>query len=373
MASVRTRPRKGKSPTYTVLWRNPDTGKQESMPFHDHQQARNFAHILDANGHNLNITLSLMDTIARRSPTVAVVLEEHIENASKPNDRTRADYRRDAERHINPYIGKVTVADLTPDNVRKWLRTLAATDMADKTIANVHGLLSGAMKAAVQRGYRDGNPCEGVSLPRRSDHDSAEMRFLTHEEWAGVDQQLGAVLNGHYQLLFRVLAGTGMRWGELAALRVGDLSLDATPPTIRIIRAIKRDANMKAYVGTTKTYRSRRTVSITKSLAAQLKAHVVGMAPGDTVFTMRTGSPLHATNIRTRAWWPALKAAQIEPRPRIHDLRHSHASWLLAAGVDMLTVQRRLGHESILTTTNTYSHVMPMQQQAAADALEGVV
>jgi len=199
------------------------------------------------------------------------------------------------------------------------------------------------------------------------------MRFLTIEEWKRVDAELGKVQDGRFQLLFRVLAGTGIRWGELAALRAGDFSLDADPPTVRIGRAVKRGADMKAYIGVTKTVRSKRTISITASLAEQVRDHTAGMAPADPLFTMATGAPLHATNIRTRAWWPALKAAQIDPRPRIHDLRHSHASWQLAAGLDMFTLQRRMGHESIKTTTDVYGHVVPTQQKAAADAMIGIV
>lgn len=373
MASVRVRPRKDMPPTYAVLWRDPLSRRQHSMPFGDKREAENFARILTDNHNHVDAAARIAKAIATRSPTIKNTVEEHITSTSKPNERTRADYRREAERHIYPHLGNFTIADLTPDNVRQWLRTLAATDMADKTIANVHGLLSGAMKSAVQRGYRDGNPCAGISLPRRSDHDATEMHFLTLDEWHRLDDELGKVQDGRFQLLFRVLAGTGLRWGELAALRAGDFSLDVTPPTVRIIRAVKRGADMKAYVGVTKTFRSKRTVSFTESLAAQLREHIRGMAPADPVFTMATGKPLHATNIRTRAWWPALKAAQIDPRPRIHDLRHSHASWQLAAGVDMFTLQRRLGHESIKTTIDTYSHVLPTQQQAAADAMIGVV
>lgn len=373
MASVRVRPRSGMAPTYAVLWRDPSTRRQRSMSFEESKDAENFARILTENHHHLDAAVAILDAIARRSPTIRAVVEEHITNTAKPNERTRADYRRDAERHIYPHLGTVTVTEFTPDRVRQWLRTLAATDMADKSIANVHALLSGAMKTAVQRGYRDGNPCEGIALPRRKDHDSTEMRFLTPQEWVALDHQLGLVQDGRFQLLFRVLAGTGMRWGELAALRAGDFSLDTDPPTVRIGRAIKRGADMKAYVGVTKTRRSKRTISINTSLAERLREHTKGMAPMDPLFTMATGAPLHATNIRTRAWWPAQQAAGIEPRARIHDLRHSHASWLLAAGVDMLTVQRRLGHESILTTTSVYSHVMPTQQKAAADAMDGIV
>jgi len=164
MASVRVRPRKGMTPTYAVLWRDPSTRRQRSFAFEHKQDAVNFARILTENNHHLDQAVAITDAIARRSPTVRAAVEEHITNTGKPNERTRADYRREAERYIYPHIGTVTVAEISPDKVRQWLRTLAATTMADKTIANAHGLLSGAMKSAVQRGYREGNPCEGIEL-----------------------------------------------------------------------------------------------------------------------------------------------------------------------------------------------------------------
>ncbi len=373
MAFVRERPRKNHPPTYTVLWRHPSTRKQESMPFDDPRNAENFARILTDCRHDLASALAITDAVARRTPTVTLIIDEHITGLSAATARTRSDYRKDAALHITPHIGSVPVGDLTSDRISAWLRTLVATDMSDKSIANSHGLLSAALTSAVKAGHCLNNPCKGIKLPRRSDHDDVEMRFLTHDEWRLLDTELGGLLGGHYQLLFRTLAGTGMRWGELAALRAGDFSLGTDPKTARIMRAVKQDEHRQAYVGTTKTRRSKRTISITDTLANQIAGHIAGMAPADPVFRSRTGGPLHLSNVRERAWWVAIERAGIDPRPRIHDLRHSHASWLLAAGVDMFTVQRRLGHESIKTTVDRYSHVLPAQQRAAAEALVGLV
>lgn len=373
MASIRVRPRKDHPPTYTVLWRDPLTRKQMSMPFEEEQSAKNFRRILTESGHDLRSTTALLDAVARRTPTVAVIIERHIESLPSANARTRSDYRKDADRHIAQHIGQVPVGDLTATRVSAWLRVLAATDMSDKSIANSHGLLSAALTSAVRDGLIKSNPCRGLKLPRRNDHESDEMRFLTHDEWRLIDTELGNVVGGYYQLLFRTLAGTGMRWGEVAALRVSDFTLSTDPPTIRITRALKRDENSQPYVGTTKTRRSKRTISITDTLAEQIADRIAGMPQTAVVFDSRSGAPLHLSNIRTRAWWKAVAAAGVTPRPRIHDLRHSHASWLLAAGVDMFTVQRRLGHESIKTTVDRYSHVLPTQQRAAAEALAGLI
>lgn len=381
MASIRVRPRKGTSPQITVLWRDPDTSKQMSMPFENAQDAENFRRLITANKGHLAPTLSTLDVIARRSPTIEAVLAEHIDGLPSVTARSRADYRNQAKKHITPYLGSVTIEDLTAAKIKDWLQRLAATDSSDKSLANWHGLLSSAVNTAVQAGYRTDNPCRGIRLPRRTEHSAVEMTVLTQAEWATLDRELGRTLGGRYQLFFRTLIGTGMRWGEATALRVSDISLDIVPASIRISRATRRDENNASYVGPTKTKRSRRQISLPAALAAQLHEHVQGKRGDELVFTGLTGQVLHHSNIRRRVWAAAVAAA-MDPRhgaaavaqpPRIHDLRHTHATWLLAAGLDLLTVQRRLGHESITTTADRYGHSLPGQQKAAADAIDAAL
>lgn len=378
MASIRMRPRKNRSPLFTVLWRDPDTHKQSGMGWESAQEAENFRRLIEANGGHLDPALALMDAVARRKPTIDVILEEHIAGLPSVTERSRADYRRDARLHISPHIGRTPVDTLSPSGIKDWLRLLSDTDMSDKTIANVHGLLSSAVATAMAAGYRDDNPCRGIRLPRRSEHSAVEMVFLTPAEWNVLDGEIAKQAGGYCATLFRALAGTGMRWGEASALQVSDLSVDTSPPTLRISRATRRDENSAAYVGPTKTRRSRRTISLPPKLAAELAEHVNGKAMTERIFTSPTGNPIHHSNVRTRVWMPAVKGAQdvnaygplaLTDSPRIHDLRHSHASWLIAAGVDLLTVQRRLGHESITTTSDRYGHLGPQQQLAAAAAV----
>jgi integrase len=382
MASLRVRPRKGRPPTYCVRWRDPDQGgKETSLSWDDEEDATNFKRILEGNGHRYAPTAAMWKATKSKSPTIATILAEHIQGLPAVTARGRADYERDARLHITPHLGTVPVDSLTVATVQHWLRTLAATTMSDKTIANMHGLLSSAVDTARKAGHRPDNPCHGLRMPRRSEHSAVEMVFLTHGQWAALDTELGQVCDGYYQLLFRALAGTGARWGEAAALQVGDLTFTSTPPTVRIARALRRDENSRPYIGPTKTPRSRRTISLPEKLAAELAASAKGRPPADRVFNGHTGAPLHHSNIRLRAWLPAVNAAMnanthgqhaLTVVPRIHDLRHSHASWLFEAGVDILTVQRRLGHESITTTADRYGHLMPGQQIAAAAALNGV-
>ena len=381
MASIRVRQRQGLSPSYCVRWRDPDHGgKEMSTTWEAEDDARNFAKILKANGHHYGPTAAMWHAIKHKSPTVEAVLAQHINGLAAVTNRGRADYRRDAAKHIAPHLGAIPIDALTTARIQEWLKTLSATTMSDKTIANMHGLLSSAVETAKKAGLRPDNPCRGIRLPRRSEHSAVEMVFLTPGQWGAIDLELIEPCDGHYRLLFQTLAGTGMRWGEVTALQVGDLAFHGVP-TVRIARATRRDETGRDYVGPTKTRRSRRTLSLPARLAGELAAHVKGRRPADRVFTAPSGAPVHHSNVRNRVWLPATQAAsQVEVHgansltvpPRIHDLRHSHASWLFAQGLDLLTVQRRLGHESITTTADRYGHLLPGQQKAAAAALDEV-
>ncbi len=259
--------------------------------------------------------------------------------------------------------------------------------LSPKTIANVHGLLSAAMSTAMKLGYRTDNPCVGVELPK-SVSTRDEMTVLTRDEFA----LLLAKIPAFYQPLVLTLVATGLRWGEATALTAGDVDLTARPATIRVTKAWKRDADRRWYVGPPKTKRARRTVSLPDDLVDVLLPLVAGKAPDALLFTNTVGSQLSSSRFWTTTWTPALDAAcdprqadgkpdadapRLTKRPRVHDLRHTHASWMIAAGTDLFVLQRRLGHESITTTTETYAHLLPDQQRAAADAagraLDGLV
>ena len=205
------------------------------------------------------------------------------------------------------------------------------------------------------------------------------MTVLTRDEFALLLSKVAE----YYRPLVLLLVATGLRWGEATALTVADFDLTSTPATVRVTKAWKRDENRHWYVGPPKTRRARRTVSLPDDLVGVLRGVIAGKAPGDLVFPNTVGSQLSSSRFWTQTWTPALEAAmnplrpdgspdpdapRLTKRPRVHDLRHTHASWMIAAGVDLFILQRRLGHESITTTTETYAHLLPDQQAAAAAA-----
>ncbi|GEA89050.1 tyrosine-type recombinase/integrase [Cellulomonas cellasea] len=370
MAAVETRKRRDGTKAYRVFWRDPSDGSRRSMTFDDAGQAERAAALLNANGQHLSLALDVAKAITQDGPTVDDIVEEHIGLLMRVGDDTRAGYRLRARDHISPHIGQLRVAGVTWQQVTRWVQVLREKRLSPKTIANVHGLLSAAMNTAVRLGYRRDNPCSAVRLPR-AQRGGDEMIVLEPLE---LDLILDN-LTPHYRPFIITLVGTGMRFGEATALQVSDLALDAHPPPIRVNKAWKQDGERRPYVGAPKSARSRRTISLSPGLAGMLRTTTAGRRPDDLVFPNAAGRPIRNNTFWATHWLPAIEKAQgsgdeaavrLTKRPRIHDLRHTHASWMLAAGMDMFSLSRRLGHETYATTDNRYSHLMPAQQVAAA-------
>ena len=377
MASIEPRTRKDGTAGYRVVWRDPDTKKKDSLTFEDEAEAKSAVKFLDANGQRLTDALRAMESIRKKVPTIAAIIEDYVEHLTGIEARTKKDYRSYARNHINPYLGAFPVDVENLDKLAaRWVndRWDDGEGMGGKTLRNVHSFLSAAIGSAVPK-YRADNPFHGMKLP---EYTPDEMVFLTKGEFS----LLISKVPDYYKTAIRFLVSTGLRWGEFSALTVGDLDLMGDTPTVRVTKAIKR-ADNGTYVGTTKTRRGRRTVSLPESLVPELAGLTFGKATDDVLFTGPKGAALRENNFRDRVWKRAIAAANAErdedglpvPRelrlnkePRIHDLRHTHASWLISAGVDLPTVQRRLGHESITTTVDRYGHLDPDQLKRASDA-----
>ncbi|CAL8980014.1 Tyrosine recombinase XerC [Cellulomonas sp. T2.31MG-18] len=311
-------------------------------------------------------------------PTIAALVREHIDLLTGIGPNARASYGRYLRHHIGPLLGSSPVTAVGYREVAGFINGLSAKGLSPKTIANIHGLLSASMTTAVRLGYRPDNPCVGVSLPKSQlTHD--EMTVLTRDEFALLLSKVAPF----YQPLVLTLVATGLRFGEATALTPADVDVTARPATIRVTKAWKRDEDSRYYIGPPKTRRARRTISLPDELVDVLLPLLATKAPDELLFPNTVGQWLSSSRFWTSTWTPALDAAcnprrpdgspdpdapRLTKRPRVHDLRHTHASWMLAAGTDLFVLQRRLGHESITTTTETYAHLMPDQQKAAADA-----
>lgn len=375
MASIEKRERADGTLAYRVVWRDPDTKKKDSLTVEDETEAERAVKFLNANGQRLTDAIRAMESIRKGVPTIAAIIEDYIEHLTGIEARTKKDYRSYARLHINPHLGAVPIdLENLDKRAKKWVNDRHDGGMGGKTLRNVHSFLSAAIGSAVPK-HRADNPFHGMKLP---EYTPDEMVFLTKGEFS----LLISKVPDHYKTAIRFLVSTGLRWGEFVALTVGDLDLMGDTPTVRITRAVKRAEN-GTYVGTTKTRRGRRTVSLPESMVPELASLTFGKAADEALFVGPKGARLRENNFRDRVWKRAIAAANADrdeddhfvPRelrlnkaPRIHDLRHTHASWLISAGVDLPTVQRRLGHESITTTVDRYGHLDPDQLKRASDA-----
>lgn len=330
--------------------------RQTSETFATKKQADQFVAWLAALGSQGAIDQLYAAEQQTAVPTLDNLAADHIRLLTGIERGTRLSYERLWARTWSPLIGRTPANQVSADTIRAAVNHLGER-YSRKSLENQRGLLSGVLTRAVELGHLTKNPAKGIRLPREH-AERTEMRLLTPAEFAGIEERMAE----HYRPLIRFLIGTGARWGEAVALTVGDVAL----PNIRIRRALKWSPDNVRTVGATKTRKSNRTVVIPAELHDDLRAACAGKAKGDLVFTAtRGGAVLHRT-FWSRYWLPAVE--HLEPRPRIHDLRHSHASWLLAGGVPIHIVQARLGHESIQTTVDTYGHLLPDAQLAASNA-----
>lgn len=223
------------------------------------------------------------------------------------------------------------------------------------------------MRDAAEDGLREGNPADRTRSPRVDAHGAHEMMFLTPHEFD--------VLRGHAKSdvrdLITVLAGTGPRWSEVSALQVRHVDLLAPTPALTVARAWKRTPGAGLDLGRPKSRQSRRTVSLAPQVVDALVEHVAGRDPEEFVVVGGRGAAWSHSRFYDRRWQPATAsaAAALGRRPRIHDFRQTHCAWLIAAGVPLPAIQRRLGHSSITTTIDRYGHLLPSLDAALVSAV----
>lgn len=355
-----------------------------SETFETAAEAEQFRRLLDrVGGRAAREIRSASTSSALDVPSLATALEQHLEAlAASVTPGTVAGNRRMAARTWLPQLGDLPVDAITRESVVRWIATQRATETqrsraartkaitaqrkdpsvvvpeprtyAPKSIRNAHALLSDVLKTSMERGHVHRNVAHKVPMP--SDHEHVEMTILTENELVTL---VGHIAE-HYRPLVLTLYGTGLRWGEATALQVGDLDLDAVTPTLRVSRAWKKAARgSEYYLGAPKTRKARRTVSLPAQLVPMLRATTAGKKADELVFATPSGTRIRQQHFWARTWHPAVVSADLGKSPRVHDLRHSHASAMIAGGADLLRVQHRLGHESLKTTGDTYSHLMP--------------
>lgn len=274
---------------------------------------------------------------------------------------------------ILPELGdrRLDELDRSPLIVQQWLTYLDDEDLSPKSARNAHGLLSKILAAAVIHRLMHSNPCASSDLPAL---DRREMRFLTQPE-AG---RLIAATPERWRPLVLLILMTGCRWGEAVGLRVKNVDVLASRITIEESLHELTDGSM--VTTDPKTRAGRRTLGIPKVVCEALVPLVANRERDDLVFTSAEGTAVRHRNFRTRVWVPAVRGAGLGfpqhsggrtgPGLRIHDLRHTHAAWLISAGHSLTAVQRRLGHKSITVTSDLYGHLLPEVEEGILATLD---
>lgn len=374
MPSYQLRQTSDGTPRHFVRFRL--NGTYSGRTFDTELEAREFIQLCDDLGDTaaaLRYSVRLEETKALAAVTLDKWFEEFKATRTGIEERTLIDYQRVYDRHIKPALGSMPIDSIDRPAVAGLINSLARPTrerdaLAAKTIANVHGILAATLNEAVAQKRLESNPCIGMRLPRAGEVDRVGERFLTHAEFA----KLEAAMDERYRPLILTLVGTGMRWAELTALRAGEVDLDGLG-TIKIIRATKWVPGQGHHDGVPKTKKSRRTIIVPRQVRDALRPLLEGKKRDDYVFLSSRGQQVRHSTFHRLYWKPACAKAGLDPAPRIHDLRHTHASWLLEMGIGLEAIQDQLGHESIMTTRKVYGHLQPAMREALMKAAEAAL
>ena len=306
--------------------------------------------------------------------------------------KTLQEYRRIAATHIVPSLGAVALTALRPAQIQAWYTELLESGrlparsakakaaaprvpgLSRRTVLRYHQVLHAALRQAVRWQLLVRNPADAVEPPR------AARRELVIPDAGDVRKILTAADATEYGTLVRLAVLTGMRRGELLGLRWSDVDLEAAE--IHVQQTAQRLTGQGIVYRQPKTRLSRRAIALSPAAVAELRSHrkrqvearlLAGPAYQDVglVFATGIGTPIEPGNL-LRAWAKIVKTAGVG-KVRIHDLRHAHASLMLRQGVHPKIVSERLGHASIAITLDTYSHVVPGLQAAAAAQLDALL
>jgi integrase len=306
--------------------------------------------------------------------TLAQFFERWLKHmTSQVDERTHIGYAEKVRKNINPLLGSTLLTRLRPEQISQAYAQALASGRRDgkgglspRTVHHMHRILKQALGQAVKWGLLKRNPCDAVDPPR------VEKREMMTFDTAQTADALGEMRQARFLIAYLLAAICGLRRGEIAALRWKNVDLDAG--VLKIVQTTRQ-------IGTAVTYKpvkntKGRPVALSALMLEELKAHRAKQAEellrfgiklsGDSfVFAQPDGSPIKPGSVTNE--WKRLVKKHALPRIRFHDLRHTHATAMLASGVHPKIASERLGHSSIAITLDLYSHVLPNMQ---ADAIQ---
>jgi len=283
------------------------------------------------------------------------------------SNKTWTRYAQLLRKHLTSRLGSVPIQKLRAADLQAAYASMAEEGLADQTRLHLHRVVHRMLGHALQWGVVARNVAAMVDAPRVRAH---EIEILTPAEVRAVLERLRG--RSLYPVASVALA-TGLRRGELLALRWQDVDLEGA--TLKVERALEQTKRGGLVFKPPKTRYGRRAITLPPSTVAELLAHRksqaeqrlalgLGKAPDDALVFATWDGSTRSPNALTKEWTLAMKAAGI--RATFHSLRHTHASTLIASGLDVLTISRRLGHGSPAITLGVYGHLFKPDDRAAA-------
>lgn len=367
MAWVEARVRGGRK-RYTGVYRDAAGRKRSAGTFDSSKDAKKAAQKAEGR----------IETGEWINPTDSrITFREYVETLWWPNlmleVSTMAAYRSYLDCHFLPAFGDMPMGRIVPTTVQAWIKQASESGLSARSVVKYHAMLSSLFKHAVANKVIANNPCAVTRLPKVPKWRivARRRRVVTPEDF---DRLLAEVPARHRPLVLTDIE-TGLRWGELIALR--PRHIDFAGRVVHVEQVIVEVSKKNSPTGERYIVKDLpkddepRSLRVSQQLIDILTMHIawLGLGDDDLLFTFerRHGLPMSRTTFRTRHWLPALEHAELGYQPTVRDLRHAHASWLLAGGADLQTVKERMGHAKI-TTTELYLHTLPDAEDKAMTA-----
>jgi integrase len=357
-------------PRWRARYRDP-SGRERSRSFTRKVDAEQFLVSIE----DVKLRGAYVDPAAGKVP-FAEWAERWFRTTADLKPSSRRTYRKLLDKQILPAFERASLGGIDTLAVREWIAGLVERGLSPSRVRSAHQVLSQILAAGVEGGRIVRNPAAGVRLPRIV---RRNMHFLTARQV----EDLAAAVDPRYELLIRFAAYTGLRAGELVALRVRHVNLLRGRCEVG---ESATEVDGRLAWGPTKTY-AHRTAHLPRFLCEQLAAYLTERphGPDDLVFTAPQGGPLREQKFVAGIFKPAAVRAglfvtrHLQPGTgrevvssdlRFHDLRHTCASLLIAQGASVKAVQAQLGHASATVTLDRYGHLFPDELQQLADRLQ---
>lgn len=369
MASIRERTTKSGEPTWAVLFRH--GGKQTSLTFTAEKPAEKFKSLVELVG--ASKALEIHQGGQKDGLTVAQLATQFFDwKQADVTSRTLADYKRDYANWIKEPLGSRVADTIDERDVQHWVDGMAKK-LDPKSVKDRHMLLGSMYRFGSARSRRlvSHNPCLETSLPKRR---RKPVKGATIPEWLALHAAAQRVDPDAADLLLFIVS-TGWRFSEATPLTAGSVEDFDTQVYVTVQRVVRRDAEGAFVVAEdeAKSFAGLRRVRVGQMCAATLRRRTVGKGPDDLVFTNRHGRKWNQTNFLNRTWTAILEDAGLERRFTPHALRHTHVALLDRGGASMAEAKRRLGHEDIQTTYNTYGGMIDQITDDTLDVMDQLI